>query len=57
MTEVESAQTGLLWDHANNVNNIMDNGDEEIEDLENNSAKLFERSRIKALAGEELLFF
>jgi len=41
-------------DHRNNSTayeqSYIEN-DEEIEDAENNSAKLFERSRIKALAG------
>ncbi len=43
MTEVEQVQVGVRWE--NNVN--------EEEDWEGaqNSAKLFERSRIKALAG------
>ena len=51
------------WENGSNVNNIMDDQDELEDDLESNSAKLFERSRIKALAGWhrlmscELLFF
>jgi len=50
MTDVEHAQTGerLNWDQGNN---IIDSEDELLEDDETNSAKLFERSRIRALAG------
>jgi len=53
MTEVETAQRGGTprWENGTNVNNIMDEQDEMEDDLESNSAKLFERSRIKALAG------
>lgn len=53
MTEVEPAQRGGTphWENGTNVNNIMDEQDEMEDDLESNSAKLFERSRIKALAG------
>lgn len=51
MTDVEHAQTGqrLNWDQGNN---IMDSEEELLDDDETNSAKLFERSRIRALAGE-----
>jgi len=53
MYQVETAQRGGTprWENGTNVNNIMDEQDEMEDDLENNSAKLFERSRIKALAG------
>ena len=52
MTEVEQ---NVHWD-ANNIMNDYTNGtyDQNEDDLDiaaNNSAKLFERSRIKALAG------
>ena len=50
MTEFDSGQNGadnMRWDQSNNVNEDMED-----EDLENNSAKLFERSRIRALAGK-----
>ena len=51
MTEVEPVRNAMHWENgSSNVNNIADM-DEDLEDLENNSAKLFERSRIKALAG------
>lgn len=51
MVDVETAQRGggPRWE---NGNNIMDGEELETEDLESNSAKLFERSRIKALADE-----
>ena len=39
------------WENGTNINNIMDEQDEMEDDLESNSARLFERSRIKALAG------
>jgi len=39
------------WENGTNINNIMDEQDDLEDDLESNSAKLFERSRIKALAG------
>jgi len=42
-----AGDTGLHWD----ANNIVDSDLEELEDDESNSAKLFERSRIRALAG------
>ena len=53
MTEIES---GVQWD-AKNIMNDYTNGtyDQNEDDLDmaaNNSAKLFERSRIKALAGK-----
>jgi len=54
MTEVETApQRGGTphWENGTNINNIMDEQDDMEDDLESNSAKLFERSRIKALAG------
>ena len=65
MTEVETSQRGGTprWENGTNVNNIMDEQDEMEDDLESNSAKLFERSRIKALAGwqfilmKRILFF
>jgi len=50
MTAVQQPLTGdsgLHWD----VNNMADSDLEELEDDESNSAKLFERSRIRALAG------
>ena len=50
MTAVQQPLTGdagLHWD----ANNIVDSDLEELEDDESNSAKLFERSRIRALAG------
>jgi len=47
------ARNGMRWDPSSGVNNIMEMEDD-LEDLENNSAKLFERSRIKALAGKQL---
>lgn len=50
MTDVEVARNGMRWDTSHGVTNIMEL-DDDLEDLENNSAKLFERSRIKALAG------
>ena len=46
MTEIDT-QAGVRWD--SNVDAV--NEDEEDFDGANNSAKLFERSRIKALAG------
>ena len=46
MTEIE-VQAGVRWDQQNNIN---ENEDEAFE--EGNPAKLFERSRIKALAGQ-----
>ena len=51
MTDVEHAQTGerLNWDQGNN---IIDSEEELLDDDETNSAKLFERSRIRALADE-----
>ena len=39
------------WENGTNVNSIIDEQDDMEDDLESNSAKLFERSRIKALAG------
>lgn len=42
-----TGDAGLHWD----ANNIVDSDLEELEDDESNSAKLFERSRIRALAG------
>jgi len=42
-----TGDSGLRWD----ANNIADSDLEELEDDESNSAKLFERSRIRALAG------
>ena len=53
MTEVDASQRGGTprWENGTNVNNIMDEQDDMEDDLESNSAKLFERSRIKALAG------
>ena len=50
MTAVQQPLTGdagLHWD----VSNMVDRDLEEFEDDESNSAKLFERSRIRALAG------
>jgi len=41
-----AGDTGLHWDA-----NMVDSDLEEFEDDESNSAKLFERSRIRALAG------
>jgi len=49
MTAVQQPP-GLHWD----ANNIVDSDLEELEDDESNSAKLFERSRIRALAGMSL---
>ena len=43
-----AGDTGLHWD----VSNMVDSDLEEFEDDESNSAKLFERSRIRALAGK-----
>lgn len=43
MTEIESYSNSVRWEPGQ--------GDEEF-DAGNNSSKLFERSRIKALAGE-----
>lgn len=40
------------WENGTNVNSIIDEQDDMEDDLESNSAKLFERSRIKALADE-----
>ena len=40
-----------LWQQTLNTSNGNENG-EETEETDNNSAKLFERSRIKALAGD-----
>jgi len=53
MTEVEPPQRGGTprWENGTNVNSIIDEQDDMEDDLESNSAKLFERSRIKALAG------
>lgn len=53
MTDVEHAQTGerLNWEQGNN---IVDSAELLEEDDESNSAKLFERSRIRALAGKTL---
>jgi len=42
-----TGDAGLHWD----ANNIVDSDLDEFEDDESNSAKLFERSRIRALAG------
>ena len=48
MTAVQQPpDTGLHWD----ASNMVDSDLEEFEDDESNSAKLFERSRIRALAG------
>jgi hypothetical protein len=51
MVDVETAQRGggPRWENGNVIMDEEDNV--ESEDLESNSAKLFERSRIKALAG------
>jgi len=51
MVDVDVAQRGVgpRWENGNNIMDEEDNMD--AEDLESNSAKLFERSRIKALAG------
>ena len=46
MTEIE-VQAGVRWDQQNNINNENEEAFEE-----GNPAKLFERSRIKALASE-----
>jgi len=52
MTEVETVRGGTPHlENGTNINNIMDEQDDFEDDLESNSAKLFERSRIKALAG------
>jgi spectrin beta len=50
MTAVEQPplDQGLRWDASNADNDLID----EFEDDESNSAKLFERSRIRALADE-----
>jgi spectrin beta len=54
MTAVQQSpvvgDTGLRWDENNTIDNDLNN--EELEDDESNSAKLFERSRIRALADE-----
>jgi len=42
-----TGDAGLHWDTSNMVDSDLD----ELEDDESNSAKLFERSRIRALAG------
>jgi len=51
MTAVQQPPTageaGLHWD----ASNMLDSDLEDLEDDESNSAKLFERSRIRALAG------
>ena len=51
MVDVDTAQRsgGPRWENGNNIMDEEENM--ETEDLESNSAKLFERSRIKALAG------
>ena len=51
MVDVETAQRGggPRWENGNTILDDEENMD--AEDLESNSAKLFERSRIKALAG------
>jgi len=56
MTEVETGQRGGTphWENGTNINNIMDEQEDMEDDLESNSAKLFERSRIKALAGLQI---
>ena len=49
MTEIEQMQAPPGWGNSNiNENDYME---EDLDDVANNSAKLFERSRIKALAG------
>ena len=58
MTEIE---TGVHWD-ANNIMNDYTNGsyeqnEDDLDIAANNSAKLFERSRIKALAGKILFMW
>jgi hypothetical protein len=55
MVDVETSQRGggPRWENGNVIMDEEDNV--ESEDLESNSAKLFERSRIKALAGLHLL--
>jgi len=53
MTAVQQPPGGYHFD----ANNIVDSDLEELEDDESNSAKLFERSRIRALAGMSLRFF
>ena len=52
--EIETLQSGGLM---KNHNNILDNMENEEDDWEggDNSAKLFERSRIRALAGRNAL--
>ena len=52
MTEIEQVGDGTRWEIPNNYSNEMD----EDVDAANNSAKLFERSRIKALAGKNTLY-
>jgi len=50
MTEIEQMHAPPGWGNSNmNENDYMD---EDLDDVANNSAKLFERSRIKALADE-----
>jgi hypothetical protein len=51
MVDVDTTQRGggPRWENGNNIMDEEENMD--AEDLESNSAKLFERSRIKALAG------
>ena len=49
MTEIEQVGDGTRWEIPNNYSNEMD----DMDDGANNSAKLFERSRIKALAGND----
>lgn len=55
MTDVEHGQTGerLNWEQSHN---IIDSEGELLDDDESDSAKLFERSRIRALAGQCPLF-
>jgi len=58
MTQVDAVPNGgVRWEMSGNGNNIMEMETDELEDIENNSAKLFERSRIKALAGEIRITF
>ena len=49
--QIGGDETKTLWQQTLNTSNGNENG-EETEETDNNSAKLFERSRIKALAGD-----
>ena len=55
MTEIEQVKGGVPWENSNNADQMMMMENEDDWEGGNNSAKLFERSRIKALAGENII--